>query len=139
MLMSDLDALTQAACPGLRQSYGIGVDGAAVLLAAAGDNPERIRSEAAFAAIRGASPLEASSGNRRHHRLNRGGNQQANPTLHRIAVVRLRWHEQSKAYAERRKAEGLSNKDILRCLKRFIAREVFHLLMGKPPRRTAAS
>jgi len=138
-LMSDLDALTQAACPGLRQSYGIGVDGAAVLLAAAGDNPERIRSEAAFAAICGASPLEASSGNGRHHRLNRGGNRQANATLHRIAVVRLRWHEQTKAYAERRKAEGLSNKDILRCLKRFIAREVFHLLMGKPPRRTAAS
>ena len=53
-------------------------------------------------------------------------------------MVRLRWHEQTKAYAERRKAEGLSNKDILRCLKRFIAREVFHLLMGKPPRRTAA-
>ena len=111
-LMSDLDALTQAACPGLRQSYGIGVDGAAVLLAAVGDNPERIRSEAAFAAICGASPLEASSGNRRHHRLNRGGNRQANATLHRIAVVRLRWHEQTKAYAARRKAEGLSNKDI---------------------------
>ena len=58
---------------------------------------------------------------------------------HRIALVRLRWHEYTKAYAERRKAEGLSSKDILRCLKRFIAREVFHLLMGKPPRRTAAS
>ena len=138
-LMSDLDALTQEACPGLRQSYGIGVDGAAVLLAAAGDNPERIRSEAAFAAICGASPLQASSGNKRHQRLNRGGNRQANASLHRIAVVRLRWHEQTKAYAERRKAEGLSSKDILRCLKRFIAREVFHLLMGKPPRRTAAS
>jgi transposase len=138
-LMDDLDALTQAACPGLRQSFGIGVDGAAVLLAAVGDNPERIRSEAAFAAICGASPMEASSGNKRHHRLNRGGNRQANATLHRIAVVRLRWHEQTKAYAERRKAEGLSNKDILRCLKRFIAREVFHLLMGKPPRRTTAS
>ena len=137
--MDDLDALTQAACPGLRQSYGIGVDGAAVLLTAVGDNPERIRSEAAFAAICGASPLEASSGNKRHHRLNRGGNRQANATLHRIAVVRLRWHEQTKAYAERRKAEGLSNKDILRCLKRFIAREVFHLLMSKPPRRMASS
>ena len=138
-LMADLDGLTQAACPGLRQSYGIGIDGAAVLLTAVGDNPERIRSEAAFAAICGASPLQASSGNSRHHRLNRGGNRQANATPHRIAVVRLRWHEQTKAYAERRKAEGLSNKDILRCLKRFIAREVFHLLMGKPPRRTAAT
>ena len=110
-----------------------------MLLTAVGDNPERIRSEAAFAAICGASPLQASSGNSRHHRLNRGGNRQANATLHRIAVVRLRWHEQTRAYAERRKAEGLSNKDILRCLKRFIAREVFHLLMGNPPRRTAAT
>jgi len=80
-----------------------------VLLTAVGDNPERIRSEAAFAAICGASPLQASSGNSRHHRLNRGGNRQANATLHRIAVVRLRWHEQTKAYAERRKAEGLAS------------------------------
>ncbi|MCP9899408.1 IS110 family transposase [Cyanobium sp. Cruz CV13-4-11] len=95
-LMADLDGLTQAACPGRRQSYGIGIDGAAVLLTAVGDNPERIRSEAAFAAICGASPLQASSGNSRHHRLNRGGNRQANATLHRIAVVRLRWHEQTK-------------------------------------------
>jgi transposase len=138
-LMADLDGLSQAACPGLRQSYGIGIDGAAVLLTAIGDNPERIRSEAAFASICSASPLQANSGNGRHHRLNRGGNRQDNTTLHRIAVVRLRWHEQTRAYAERRKAEGLSNKDILRCLKRFIAREVFHLLMGKPPRRTLAT
>jgi len=101
-LMADLDGLTQADYPGLRQSYGIGIDRAAVLLTAVGDNPERIRSEAAFAAICGASPLQASSGNSRHHRLNRGGNLQANATLHRIAVVRLRWHEQTRAYAERR-------------------------------------
>jgi transposase len=132
-LMADLDGLTQAACPGLRQSYGIGIDGAAVLLTAVGDNPERIRSEAAFAAICSASPLQASSGNSRHHRLNRGGNRQANTTttLHRIAVVRLRWHEQTRAYAERRKAEGLSNQHILRCLKRFIAGEVFHPFDGQ--------
>jgi transposase len=77
-LLSDLDALTQAACPGLRQSYGIGVDGASILLTAAGDNPERLRSEASFAALCGASPLPASSGNTRRHRLNRGGNRQAN-------------------------------------------------------------
>jgi hypothetical protein len=64
-------------------------------LTPAGDNPETIRSEAAFAGICGASPLETSSGNRRHHRQNRGGNRQANATLHRIAVVRLRWHEQT--------------------------------------------
>jgi hypothetical protein len=67
------------------------------------------------------------------------GNRQANAALHRIAVVRVGWHQQTKAYAERHKAEGLGNKDILRCLKRFIAREVLHLLMSKPPKRTAAS
>jgi transposase len=138
-LLADLDALTQAACPGLRQTYGIGVDGAAILLTAAGDNPERLRSEAAFAALCGASPLPASAGNSRRHRLNRGGNRQANAALHRIAVVRLRYHQPSRDYAERRKAEGLSNREILRCLKRFIAREVFHLLRGRPPLRTAAA
>ena len=121
-LMSDLEALTQATCPGLRRSYGIGVNGAAVQLAAVGHHPERIRSETAFAVLLAASPLEASFSNTRHHGLNRGGHRQANVTLHRLAVVRLRWHEQTKAYAERRKAEGRSNKDIRRCLKRFIAR-----------------
>ncbi|WP_399216031.1 transposase [Synechococcus sp. EJ6-Ellesmere] len=85
-------------------------------MAAVGDKPQRIRSEAAFAAICGANPMEASSSNRRHHPLNRGGNRQANATLHRIALVRLRSHQQTKAYTGRRKAEGLSNKDILRCL-----------------------
>jgi transposase len=138
-LLRDLDALTQAACPGLRQTYGIGVDGAAILLTAAGDNPERLRSEGSFAALCGASPLPASSGNTRRHRLNRGGNRQANAALHRIAVVRLRYHQATRTYAERRRGEGLSNKEILRCLKRFIAREVFHLLMGRAPLRTAAT
>jgi transposase len=137
-LLKDLDQLTQAVCPAMRQTYGIGVDGAAILLTAAGDNPERMRSEASFAALCGASPLPASSGNTRRHRLNRGGNRQANAALHRIAVVRLRYHQATQSYAERRRGEGLSNKEILRCLKRFIAREVFHLLMGRPPLRTAA-
>ena len=94
---------------------------------------------AAFAAICAASPLEACSGNRRHHRLNRGSNRSADATQHRIAVVRLRWHEQTKACAQPRKVEGLINKDSLCCVKRCIAREIFHLLMGKPARRTAAS
>jgi len=138
-LLKDLDVLTQEACPGMRQTYGIGVDGAAILLTAAGDNPERLRSEASFAALCGASPLPASSGNTRRHRLNRGGNRQAIAALHRIAVGRLRYHQATKAYAERRRGEGLSNKEILRCLKRFIAREVFHLLMGRDPMRTAAT
>ena len=127
-LLEDLDQLTQQACPGLRKTYGIAVDGAATLLVAAGDNPARLRSDAAFAALCGVSPLPASSGKTNRHRLNRGGNRQANATLHRVVVVRLRWHEQTKAYAARRMEEGRSKPEIMRCLKRFIAREVFHTL-----------
>ena len=138
-LREDLDQLTQQACPGLRKTYGIAVDGAATLLVAAGDNPARLRSDAAFAALSGVSPLPASSGKTNRHRLNRGGNRQANATLHRVVVVRLRWHEQTKAYAARRMEEGRSKPEIMRCLKRFIAREVFHTLLGRPPVRTAAT
>jgi transposase len=138
-LQDDLDVLTQAVCPGLRQTYGVGVDAAAILLTTVGDNPQRLRSEGAFAALCGVSPLPASSGKTNRHRLNRGGNRQANAALHRIAVVRLRWHEQSRAYASRRSGEELSKAEILRCLKRFIAREIFHTLLGRPPLRTSAT
>ena len=110
-LLDDLNQLTQQACPGLRQTYGIGTDGAATLLITVGDNPERLRSDAAFASLCGVSPLPASSGKTNRHRLNRGGNRQANATLHRIVVVRLRWHEQTKAYASRRLKEGRSKAD----------------------------
>lgn len=129
----------QQVCPGLRQTYGIGTDGAATLLITVGDNPERLRSDAAFASLCGISPLPASSGKTNRHRLNRGGNRQANATLHRIVVVCLRWHEQTKAYASRRLKEGRSKAEIVRCLKRFITREVFYTLLGRPPVRTAAT
>ena len=99
----------------------------------------RRRLDAAFASLCGVSPLPASSGKTNRHRLNRGGNRQANATLDRIVVVRLRWHEQTKAYASRRLKEGRSKAEIMRCLKRFIAREVFHTLLGRPPVRTAAA
>ena len=95
-LLEDLDQLTQQACPGLRKTYGIAVDGAATLLVAAGDNPARLRSDAAFAALCGVSPLQASSGKTNRHALNRGGYRQANVTLHHVVDVRLRWHEQTK-------------------------------------------
>ena len=104
-----------------------------------GVNPERLRSDAAFASLCGISPLPASSGKTNRHRLNRGGNRQANATLHRIVVVSLRWHEQTKAYASRRLKGGRSKAEIMRCLKRFIAREVFHTLLGRPPVQTAAA
>jgi len=138
-LNTELDGLTRAVCPGLRETYGAGVEVTATLLSVAGDNPERLRSESAFAALCGVCPLPASSGQTNRHRLNRGGNRQANAALHRIAIVRLRWHEKTKAYVARRTAEGLSRREILRCLKRFIAREIFHLLRGRTPLRTAAS
>ena len=102
------------------------------LLVAAGDNPERLRSEASFAALCGTSPIEASSGRTVRHRLNRGGNRQANNALWRIAMVRLRVDERSIAYAARLTAEGKTRREILRCLKRHIAREVYKLIIDPP-------
>ena len=110
-LLDDLNQLTQQACPGLRQTYGISTDGATTLLITVVNNPERLRSDAAFAALCGVSPLPASSEKTNRHRLNRGGNRQAHATLHRIVVVRLRWHKQTKAYASRRLQEGRSKLD----------------------------
>jgi len=139
VLGRQLDRITQAVAPGLRAAQGIGPDNAAALLIAAGDNPQRLRSEAAFAALCGASPIPASSGTRQRHRLNRGGNRQANCALFRIALNRLRWDPATKAYAERRTAEGKSKREILRCLKRFIAREVYRLLQAGSLRPAAMS
>lgn len=127
-LRTQLDELTLSANPALRAAKGVGADVASILLIAAGDNPERLRSEAAFAAMCGASPIEASSGRTVRHRLNQGGNRQANHALWRIAMVRLATDPATKAYAARRRAEGKSTKEIVRCLKRYIAREVFGLL-----------
>ncbi len=103
------------------------------MLTAAGDNGERIRSEAAFAKLCGVCPVPASSGRTTgRHRLNRGGNRQANAALYRIVVVRLRWHQPTIDYAARRTSEGRTKKEIIRCLKRYVAREVFHLLRRPP-------
>lgn len=118
--------------PALMQAKGIGVVSAADLLIAAGDNPDRITGEAAFAALCGASPVPASSGKITRHRLNRGGNRNANCALHRIAIVRLHTDPRTRDYAARRRAAGKSSKEVLRCLKRAIAREVYHLLTHPP-------
>jgi transposase len=123
-----LKTLTNKTAPALVATFGIGFDSAAELLCAAGDNTARIRSEAAYAKLCGACPIPASSGKTTRHRLNRGGNRQANAALFRIVVVRLRWHPPTIAYAQRRTAEGLSKREIIRCLKRYVAREVFRLL-----------
>jgi transposase len=128
LLTGTLDQLTANHAPALRELLGVGPDSAAALLIAAGDNPGRLRTEAAFAALCGTSPVEASSGKTRRHRLNRGGDRQANAALHRIVVVRLRWHQPTRDYVARRTAEGKTSKEIIRCLKRYVAREVFALL-----------
>jgi transposase len=118
--------------PALIGATGVGPEVAATLLVAAGDNPERMRSEASFAALCGASPVEASSGKIIRHRLNQGGNRQANNALWRIAMVRLTCCARTQAYAQRRRSEGKTDREIMRCLKRYIAREIYRLLTDPP-------
>lgn len=125
-----LEQLTQATAPQLLARFGVGPYTAATLLVVAGDNPERLHSEAALAALCGTSPLEASSGKVRRHRLNRGGDRQANNALWTITMVRMRSDERTKAYVARRTQEGLSTKEIQRCLKRYIVRELYPLIMA---------
>jgi len=127
-LDTELDRLVAKAAPGLVALFGIGPDSAGALLVAAGDNPDRLRSDAAFSMLCGSSPIQASSGKTIRHRLNRGGDRQANAALHRIVVVRLRWHQPTKDYMARRLTEGKSKNEIIRCLKRYVAREVFAVL-----------
>ena len=120
--------LVTACAPGLLSLYGVGPDTAALLLVAAGDHPERLRSEAAWAHLCGVAPVPASSGKVQRHRLNRGGNREANHALWRIVITRMSAHPATRAYIERRTKEGLSKKEIIRCLKRYVAREVYHHL-----------
>ena len=111
--------------PGLLALYGIGPDTAALLLIAAGDHPERLRSEAAWAHLCAVAPIPASSGKVRRHRLNPGGNREASHALWRIVITRMSTCPATRAYVERRTADGKSKKEIIRCLKRYAAREVY--------------
>jgi transposase len=124
-----LEQLTRQSAPSLREGFGIGADSAAEMLIVLGDNPERIRSEAAFSKLCGASPIPASSGMSNRHRLSRGGHRQANAALYRVVIVRMRLHQPTIDYVVRRTAEGLSKRDIIRCLKRFLAREIYRRAM----------
>jgi transposase/DNA-binding XRE family transcriptional regulator len=121
--------LLQANAPALLDMYGCGTISAAQLAIAAGDNPERMENEAAFASLCGASPIEASSGKVKRHRLNRGGNRQANRALHTIARQRMRCDRKTRSYVEKRQQEGKTKREVERCLVRYIAREAYRALI----------
>ena len=131
-LDAELARLTAETAPALLQAFCIGPDTAATLLITAGDNPERLRSESAFAALCGVSPIPASSGKINRHRLNRGGDRRANAALHRIVIVRLRHDERTRRYMKRRVGEGMTKAEVVRCLKRYVAREVYAVLHRHP-------
>ena len=120
--------LTEEIAPALLDECGVGPDTAATLLITTGDNPERLRSEAAFAALCGVNPVPVSSGKTNRHRLNRGGDRSANCALYRIVIVRLRHDHCTKEYMERRISEGMTKSEVIRCLKRYVAREIFPIL-----------
>ena len=132
MLDTQIAQLCAAINPGLLAAPGVGPEVAATLLVTAGDNPHRMGSDAAFAALCGASPIEASSGRIVRHRLNTGGDRQANNALWRIVLVRMSCDPRTKAYVARRTLEGKTTKESIRCLKRHVAREIFQVLTNPP-------
>lgn len=141
--IDDLDArlaeTLDAHAPALLERRGVGPDTAAALLIAAGDNPERLKSEASLAALCGVSPVESSSGKQSRRRLNRGGDRQANAALHRIALSRLRWDSRTQHYVQRRVSEGKTRREALRCLKRYIVRELYPIITERAEPNPTAS
>jgi transposase len=127
-LDAQLSTLVRRAAPRTLALQGVATINAARMLVAAGQNIDRLAGEAAFAHLCGAAPIPASSGKTERHRLNPGGNRDANSTLHMIAVVRLRCSQRTRDYATRRSAEGKSKKEIIRCLKRYIVRQLYYTL-----------
>lgn len=130
-----LEELTSQLVPQLVDAFGVGADTAAEMLIVAGDNINRVRSEPAWARLCGVAPIPASSGMTNRHRLNRGGHRQANAALYRAVIVRMQHHQPTRAYVVRRTAEGKTKAEIIRCLKRLLAREIWALLR---PLRLAA-
>ncbi len=125
-----LDELVAPAAPALVAIKGVCTDIAATLLTVAGDNPERLASEGAFAHLVGVAPIEASSGKIIRYRLDRGGDRQGNRALYLLAVGCMGWDPATKAYVARRTAEGRTKPEIIRCLKRYIARELYPVLLA---------
>ena len=132
-LQQQSTAVLNTHAPHLLQRHGVGPDSAAALLITAGDNPERMRSEASFAALCGVSPIEASSGKTRRRRLHRGGDRRANAALYRIALTRSRGDHRTRDYLERRATQGLTRREAIRCLKRYVAREIYQLIQQINP------
>ncbi len=129
-----LRRITSAVAPDLVAKHGVGPDTASTLLIVAGDNPHRLHSERSFAALLGSSPIPATSGKRQNrHRLNRGGDRQGNSALWRIAIVRMSTDQKTRDYVAKRVSEGKSKVEAIRCLKRYIAREVFSALPTTAP------
>jgi transposase len=124
-----LERLVSIAAPELIAVKGVGTDIAGALLVAAGDNPDRLHSEAAFASLCGVAPIPASSGKTNRHRLSRGGDRDANRALYLLALGRMGWDPATRTYVTRRTAAGLSKPEIIRCLKRYLAREIYRILV----------
>ncbi len=120
-----LRSLIEETAPALLEMYGVGVDTAATLLVTAGDNPDRLHSERSWAHLCGVTPLPASSGKVTRHRLNRGGDRQANAALYRVVLTRMSSDEETRRYVTRRREKGLSTAEIMRCLKRYVARQTY--------------
>jgi transposase len=134
-----LDTVIAGVAPNLLAVFGVGTHTAAALLVCAGDNPDRLGSSAAFAALCGVTPIQMSSGKTHRHRLNRGGNRQANNALWTIVMTRLASDDRTKTYMKRRTAEGLSKREIIRCLKRAVARELYPIVVADLTTRPATS
>lgn len=137
-LGGQIERLVEQTAPHLVVLEGVGPDTAAALLIVAGDNPDRLRSEAAFAHLCGAAPIQASSGKVVRHRLNPHGNREANRALHVIVLNRMRRDLRTQAYVAKRTAEGKTKREAMRCLKRYVARETYRALCA-PPTRAASS
>jgi hypothetical protein len=133
LIDAELDTILTLHAPMLRDLQGVGTDVASQLLVTVGDNPERVTTEAKFAALVGVAPIPASSGKTSRHRLSRGGNRQANKAIHRVVLVRMRNDGRTRAYVATRRQEGKSTREIMRCLKRYVAREACdQLLLPRP-------
>jgi transposase len=137
-LDAHIKTILDAIAPELLAVHGVSYETAGQLLVTAGDNPERLRRERSFAALCGATPVKASSGKTKRHRLNRGGDRNANAALWSIVLTRMVRHEPTRAYVERRTTEGLSRPEIMRCLKRYVARELYPMICDVADQRPIA-